>query len=167
MEYFRKNGTKSIDKYSKNNLLTVQKSFFQTIQAEIYKLFKEVNYKVTEKLKDVNIDYYKLSKKLKGLIYLSFSQETKITTKNKKYEKIFLINKDWLQNYNYSKINDLIKQSDTIKDHLNYNNSKLIKNIENLDNIISVSEKKNLMEIDKKIYNKRNKIEFNAKSEQL
>ena len=44
MEYFMEKGTKTIDQLSKNNLITITKySFIKSIEAEIYKLFQDVN----------------------------------------------------------------------------------------------------------------------------
>ena len=90
MEYFIENGIQSIENLSNNNIITISNYISYIIQAEIFKLFQ-----------DNNINSFKVSKKLKTLILLSISQQNIFINNNKKEEKIILLNKDWLEQYNY------------------------------------------------------------------
>ena len=151
IEYFNSKGIKNLDGLSNNNIITIPLYWFSSVQAGIYEIIQENN-----------IDFYKFSNKLKVLICLSILQYNKF----KKNEKKYLINLDWLEQYEYKKINSFIKENNEVQNYLkNNNNLNFNKIFDSIDNIIT--DKKFLMDIDKNIINKTNTISFNANFENL
>ena len=152
-------GTKSIKDLTNKNQIIISdyiKNPSMTIKAEIFKLVE--NY---------NVDNYKISKKLKTLICLSLIQNNKSITINKINGKKYLINLEWLEEYEYKKINSLIKENNEIKNYFKNNNNLSYNEIfESIDKF-SISNKQLLIEIDKNILSKYNNISFGAKSDTL
>ena len=119
----------------------------------------ENNLKVEAKL--IKID--SISDKLKSIILLYINNKKLLTIeKSKSYEKVFLINKKWLEQYNsqYNEIASLIEKNEEVK--------KLIEEIikknsfkNDLNNIISKLDKQSLKNIDEKIVNNEELISFN------
>ena len=152
-------GTKSIKDLTNKNQIIISdyiKNPSMTIKAEIFKLVE--NY---------NVDNYKISKKLKTLICLSLIQNNKSITINKINGKKYLINLEWLEEYEYKKINSLIKENNEIKNYFKNNNNLSYNEIfESIDKF-SIPNKQLLIEIDKNILSKYNNISFGAKSDTL
>ena len=102
--------------------------------------------------KETNINKKYLSPKLKTLILLSFfEQNTTKYFKINKIEKVFLINKDWLIQYQYDKINSLIEKID-IKNYINNQNPlNLSIDSNQMNYIISLLDCEELLKIDEYI----------------
>ena len=117
------------------------------------------NLKVEAKL--IKID--SISDKLKCIILLYINNKKLLTIeKSKSFEKVFLINKKWLEQYNrqYNQIASLIEKNEEVY--------KFVENIithsysiDYLNNIISKLNKESLNKIDEDIINNEELISFN------
>ncbi len=154
MEYIKDHGTNKIEDLSNNNLITIANYGSQKIQGEIYKLFNEGSYEI--------------SKILNNLLFLSITQQKNIVNENNDFKEVYLINKKWLEEYEYNRINSLIKENDNIlKDNEIINNNNLSYNSESINNIISKLDKHLLIEIDKIISIKKTNTQCHAKEEEV
>ena len=143
-----KYGFKFIKKYlsSAKKYIAINNGSIQKIEIKIYKLTK-----------NFGIEYI-ISGKLKVLILLAISQN--VYEYNKKNE-IYLINPEWLELYNYKKIESLIGKK-TFKEISNLND------IRSIPQIIKTLNEDKLQSIDDKIDNNINvTINFNSKSEKF
>ena len=116
------------------------------IEAKIYSLLGE---KETRK---------EISSKLKTLILLSLFNQKKICCyKSNNTEKVFLMNKDWLFQYQYNEINTLIEKSEKLKDFLSQEDTlNLSIDSIRLNDIISSLDYDSLLKIDDNISKLRN-----------
>ena len=182
-----------------NNTLIIENVIYsESIQEvlNIYKIFGIKGYKnmklyILDKLKNIifnsnslkvyiyflsgnektNKNANNLSPKLKVLILLSlFEQKMRDYYKRNKREKVFLMNKDWLFQYQYEKINSLIEKNDKIKTNLN-NQTPLNLSIDSnqMNDVISSLDYKELSKIDEYISNLQtdSNIPIEAKKEKL
>ena len=117
--------------------------------------------KLKVEAKIIEID--SISDKLKCIILLFINNKKLLSIgKSVKYEKVFLINKKWLEQYNnqYKEIASLIEKDEKVNkliEEIIKNNS--FKN--GLNNIISKLDKLSLKNIDEKIVNNEELIKFN------
>ena len=117
------------------------------------------NLKVEAKL--IKID--SISDKLKCIILLFINNKRLLSIdKSKNYEKVFLINKNWLEQYNsqYNEIASLIQKNEEVNKYI----EKIIKHSSSenyLNNIISKLDKQSLKNIDEKIVNNKESLSFN------
>jgi len=120
--------------------------------------------------KEANKNTKNLSSKLKTLILLSlFEQKKTDYYKMKKSEKVFLMNKNWLFQYQYQKINSLIEEDEKIKNYLGKQNQlDLSIDSHQMNDIISLLDYEELLKIDEYISNFRTDCVPNeAKNEKL
>ena len=131
-----------------------------------------------DKQKEINFIYYdkykiscykfnedKYSDKLKALILLSICQN-KICNNNNHEEKVFLLNKDFLENFKFSHINGIIIKNEKIKkyiDGINIQNMSLDLNYE----IISELDNNELKQIDKIISGVKHNVNHKPEKEEI
>ena len=112
---------------------------------------------------------YKISHILKTIILISISQQKiyNINNNQKKFKRVFLINKNILELYKneYEQINFFIKNDEKIKCEIEQIKNSLKNNLENIENIISKFDINVLMKIDEKIKKKNYKISFESNCE--
>ena len=99
------------------------------------------------------IEEYNISEKLQILILIVIQQQNlmknDIMKENNKYQKVFLINKKWLLNYQYQKLCSIIQKDEKIKENIEgYNNSKISIDWNAINYNISTSSIESLKEID-------------------
>ena len=134
----------------KNNGYVYLEKYFININR---KFIKEINLdKNVAKL----IEEYNISEKLQTLILIVIQQQNiiknDILQENNKYQKVFLINKHWLLNYQYEKLYTIIQKDEKIKEFIGgFNNSKMPINWNVLNYNISTSSIESLKEIDDKM----------------
>ena len=136
-EIFKKEGYAFIQTYLSNKKIKINYNN-NLLKAKIYSLLEG---KETRKT---------LSSKLKSLILLSlFNQKNIDYYKKNNTEKVFLINEDWLFQYQYDEINKLIEKNAKLKDYLN---KKKISNLSidsiQMNDIISLLDYDSLLKID-------------------
>ena len=144
-----KYGYKFIKSYlssSKKSIDINNNNSIQKIDIKIYKLTKN------------SCKEYVISDKLKVLILLAISQN--VYDYNKKNE-IYLINPEWLKQYNYEKIESLIGNK-------TFTNISNLNDIKSIPQIIKTLKEDKLQSIDDKLDNNINEsINFNSKPEQF
>ena len=131
----------------------------------------EVNIYSLSRNKETSSNAKNLSSKIKVLILFSLFEQKKVDFyKRKKSEKVFLMNKDWLFQYQYEKINSLIEEDDKVKNYLNNQNQiDLSIDSNQMNYIISLLDYEKLLTIDdyiSKLQADRN-ISSKAKSKAL
>ena len=141
-------GTNKIEDFSDNNIISIYKNSSNPIKAEIYKLFQENN-----------IRFYKMSKRLKSLLILSINQQNKSIKENKRFEKVNLINKKWLEEYGLYKVNSFIQKNEKLIQNELKNINEV--NFVSIDKIISRLDKQSLIDLEKEIL--QNKIDNSYK----
>ena len=121
------------------------------LEAKIYSLLEE---KETKKI---------LSPKLKTLILLSLFNQKNYKPNN--MEKVFLMNKDWLFQYQYDEINKLIEKNDKLKNFLaKVSRSNFSIDSIQIDKIIPLFDYNSLLKIDNNISKLKNQnIPYQAK----
>ena len=137
---------------------------FNNIKKNRYNYLEQYFINVNKKfMKDINLDKnvaklieeYNISEKLQALILIVVQQQNLIKNdilkENNKYQKVFLINKKCLLNYQYEKLFSIIQQDEKIKELTGYNNSKVSIDWNALNYNISTSSLESLKEIDNDI----------------
>jgi len=99
------------------------------------------------------IEEYNISKKLQTLILILVQQQNLIKNdflkENNKYQKVFLINKKWILNYQYDKLYSIIQQDEKIKEFIGgFRHSKNSIDLNEINYLISTSSIEKLKEID-------------------
>ena len=102
---------------------------------------------------------YKISEKLKTLLLFSINQYkfNNISVNDIKNEKVYLINKKWLEMYKdeLNEINNVMNKNNKIKEDLKkFNNKTLELNAETIKNFISKIDSQSLKKIDEKLKTK-------------
>ena len=148
-EFIINNGYELLKNYFKtNNLIIVNTN----IKAYYYNIKEDEN----------RIIDFKISDKLKAIIFLVINEKiiSNINNKNKIYEKVFLINNNWLKDYKeeFKEIYSLIKEDKDVSDYI----EKLINNksyfdSKNINNIYNHFDNQTLLKLEEKI--KKKKIE--------
>ena len=153
-EVFKIRGYAFIQAYLPNKRININVNN-ALLEAKIYSLLEE---KETKKI---------LSSKLKTLIILSLFNQKNYKPNN--MEKVFLINKDWLFQYQYDEINKLIEKNEKLKNYLyKENTSNLLIDSIQINNIISLFDYNSLLKIDYNISKLKNQnIPYKAKAELL
>ena len=131
----------------------------------------ENNLKVNARIENLfeQRDEPQISNKLKTLIFLSiYSYSNNFNYNNNSYEKGFLMNRNWLKEYEYEEINCLIDNYyDIILDKV----KKIKKNnkyeLEEINDIINKLDIQTLLKIDKKIKQKTINLELDAEIDVL
>jgi hypothetical protein len=134
-----------------NNILNNGYGYLEKYFININKKFiKEIN---LDKNVAKFIEEYNISEKLQTLILIVFQQQNlmknDILKENNKYQKVFLINKQWLFNYQYEKLCSIIQQDEKIKEFIEgYKNLKKSIDWNAINYKISTASIESLKEID-------------------
>ena len=113
-----------------------------------------------EKILEGKIVTFEISDKLKAFILLSIYRENFHNNQRnikKTFEQLYLINKNWLDQYEYGEINNLIRNNNSIlndKNNIIKSNSFFIESIN--DNIINKLDIQSLIKIEQKLKMKKN-----------
>ena len=151
-EVFKKEGYAFIQAYLPNKRININVNNV-LLEAKIYSLLEE---KETKR---------NLSSKLKTLILLSLFNQKNYKPNN--MEKVFLINKDWLFQYQCDEINKLIEKNEKLKNYLyKENTSNLSIDSIQIDNIIPLFDYNSLLKIDYNISKLKN-ISYQARTDKL
>ena len=157
-ENFESRGYSFIQQYLSTKRININ-DCYHPIEAKIYSLLEE-----KEKKKD-------LSSKLKTLILLSLFKIKKVNyQKDNNKGKVFLLNKEWLFQYQFDETYKLIKNNYKLKNYLNKEDiSNLSINSTQMNDIISLLDYDSLLKIDDNISKLKNMDNFpcHAKSELL
>ena len=150
-ESFKTKGYYYVKNCIKNNQLELSIENIYTVKAMIYRLLNGGNPINT----NMNNNYF-ISGKLKAMILLSISQNIDIDKFHKyiqkKNEKVYLMNYNFLLEYKYSEVFQLIKENKEIKNLVDQMNDPINPYDANiLEQILSKLNKDQLMEIDKSL----------------
>ena len=165
---------------NENNIFITEKIIYSTSGVSIkttYDLIKEKGYKYFENSynfydnKDIILYNIKdVSYKLKILILLSIFQYKiflkKIFSSNYVINNIYLLNKNWIEQYGYKEINDIINNDKNRNDFYNMEISEFYKDFKLIDEIINININK-LKEVDKKILEVKFSSNYDANEKQL